>query len=642
MDFSYHIFADLDTTVMVDFINLNRDNVPGQLILAVSLIAYLGALFVLSLLASRRVQSEADFLVAGRKLGTFLCWGSLIATWFGASTMIGSSTAARAEGMRGTILEPWACSFTLIIAGIFYAPKLWRMKLLTSGDFYRRVYGPKAELILSGVQIPGDFGWIASQFLSLAAIQRAYFGINENWGILIAFAITLVYTMMGGMWSVTLTDTVQIVIAFAGLIVLAAACFAAFGTSDPNAGLTLSNVSSGITKVWRETPSDDLSLLPPLDATASFLFVYMGAWATGLFGNLPGQDLQQRMFAAKSEQTARSACVLAGVFYLIFGLIPVSLGLMSRLELPVNETVVDIKILIYLAGKNMGVYLAVIFVLTFVSILTATACSAILAPANLLGHNLLGRIPAFRQRKLATERFSVLVISLGAVAVAYSGESILDLLDMTLSIALVALFIPLTMGLYGRPRGELPAILAAIFGLSLFAARTVPEKWILPVPAALGIRGTLQHHFEEQKRSMTANEKTSTEFVRKKIREAREEARTDMKRTLSEFVDRRDASELMERYFDTGFDWPTYLGLRFHEQRLGKVAHSLLMLLVTISADFYGMLASIMGYVLGQYWLKRSGHEWKPGALEPPATESGQHFTISSQADNQGILPCQG
>lgn len=615
------VLANAESALMVDFINLNRDGVPGQIILAISLITYLAILFVISLLASRRVHTEADFLVAGRRLGLFLCWGSLIATWFGASTMIGSASAARAEGMRGTVLEPWACSFTLVIAGIFYAPKLWRMKLLTSGDFYRRVYGPKAELILSCVQIPGDFGWIAGQFLSLAAIQHAYFGIHENWGILIAFAITLIYTMIGGMWSVTVTDTVQIVIAFAGLMVLAAASFAAFGAIDSVSATTLDQIKSGASRVWNETPADDLTLRPPLDATASFLFVYLGAWATGLFGNLPGQDLQQRMFSAKSSQTARWACVLAGVFYLLFGLIPVALGLMSRLELPVDQTVVDVNILIYLAGKNMGVYLAVIFVVTFVSILTATACSAILAPANLLGHNILGRIPSLRAKKLATERFSVLVISLGAVLVAYSGESILDLLDLTLSIALVALFIPLTMGLYGRPRGELSAILAAVCGLTLFAARTIPEKFFLPVPASLGARATVQVHFNQLKQSMTPDDKNSTDRIRANISEAQQLARTDMQRTLSEIVGSDSAGELTNRYFESGFDWSTYMDLRFREWKFSPAFRSILSTLVAISADFYGLGASLAGYFVGQLVLKRRGGQWQPGLLDPPATE---------------------
>ncbi len=619
------LLAANEAAVMVDFIDLNRDNVSGQTILAVALSVYLLALFTLSLFASKKIENEEDFLVAGRRLGLFLCWGSLIATWFGAETLTGSSTAARAEGLRGTILDPWTSSLTLLIAGIFYAPRLWRMKLLTTGDFFRRVYGRQAELACCAVQIPSYFGWIAGQYISLAAVQQAYFGIDEKGGIFIAFAIALVYTMVGGMWSVTLTDTVQIVIAFAGLLVLAAASFSAFGnppldTAAPS--ITLANIGAGLSKFFDNVPADDLSLLPPPDATLAFLLAYAGTWATGLFGNLPGQDLQQRIFSAKDANTARAACIGAGLFYLLFGLIPVAIGLMSRLELPLEETVVKVKVLMYMAGKNMNVYLTVIFVVSFVSIVMSTACSAVLAPAAILGHNFLGRVKCLQKDKLLLERICVLLVSLGGLALAYSGESTFGLLDLSLSIALVSLFVPLTMGLYGKPRGELAAILATVLGLACFLGRNLPEELIAPLPDALGPYGTVQSNFDVLKKSMSAVDRRSHEIVRATITQAKEQARSEMRTELTKYVSPAEASRLTEVYFETGFAWITYIDLRYGPDKIGPLPHRIMMVLGTISADLYGLAASFLGYFLGQWILKRRGLEWKPGALLAPPTGS--------------------
>lgn len=454
--------------------NFSRNATIG---LAVALGLYMLGLFVLSLFATKNVENEEDFLVAGRRLSLFFCFGSLIATWFGAATMNGAAQQARDEGMRGTVLDPWACSFTLIIAGLFFAKPLWRMKLFTTGDFFRRVYGTKAEIVCGAIQIPSYFGWIAGQYRALSEVQFAYFGIPKNWGIFIGFFIALVYTMVGGMWSVTLIDTVQILVAFFGLIVLFDTTFSRFGNGS---------LFAGVDQFLSQSNPDDLSLLP-VAGTAAFLG-WIGTWATGLLGNLPGQDLQQRMFSAKDEKTAARACVLSGIVYLLFGLIPISLGLLSKLEHPQE---IQESVLMLIARDYLTPTMAIVFTVSFVSIVMSTACSAVLAPATILGHNFLGRLPALQKNKLRLERICVLLISLGGLALAYSGESVIGLLDLSLSIALSGLFVPLAMGLYGKPLGQLSSVLATISGTVLFFCRYLPEQIFFAAPE--GFEG---HYYE--------------------------------------------------------------------------------------------------------------------------------------------------
>lgn len=648
--------------VFVDRINLDRDGVPGQLILAIVLAVYLSGLFGLSLVATRRVKTEEDFLVAGRRLGLFLCWGSLIATWFGAASMTGAAQVARDEGLIGTCLDPWASAATLIIAGVFYAPQLWRMKLLTTGDFFRRVYGPRAEWTCSAIQIPSYFGWIASQYMALGAVQQVYFGIPERVGIFLGFLIAMAYTMVGGMWSVTLTDSVQILIAFLGLVVLLVISFAAFGGGAFWDG------------VWRFVDAysgphaDVLSLVPPSDATLVVVVGWISVWATGMLGNLPSQDLQQRMFAARSAATARNACVLAGVAYLVFGLVPVALGLLSRLEYPVETTVVRVKVLMYLAAKNFSVPLAVLFVVSFVSIVLSTATSAVLAPATILGHTFLGRIQAFRRSRLTLERVCVLIISVGGLALAYWGKSIFGLLDLALSLQLASLFVPLTMGLYGRPRGQLSAVLAAVLGFVFFAARYLPEEVIWTVPAAFSPRTAMLDEFEVRRGALLSLEQewelAATPDARSAARaaldrqaaallaEARANAEDGLRRELQTLALPPDRIEsLLRERFDAGFSWVEYQQLCLSRERVGAGLHRLLfgfttvprMLLpggsssapdralglMTISADLYGLAASFFGYFLGQWILKRRGCQWQPGALDPPV-ETGAELPVET------------
>ena len=435
---------------------------PGAVwILGWALVGYVLLLLLISVYATGKVEDETDYLVAGRRLPLFLAWGTLIATWFGAATMFAAAGAAREAGMLGVVLDPFACSATLILAGIFYARPLWKMELFTMADFYRVKYGAAAEIIGACIQVPSYFSWIALQYTALAKILELYFGIPLMTGILIVAAVTLVYTMIGGMWSVTLTDTVQIVIGLAGLVVLLLATLSQPQLGDGN---PLRGAWTLATRVAQTHP-DHLRLVPG-DMSLAVMLGWLGTWATGLFGNIPGQDLQQRVFASKSPDTAMRACVLAGVLYFFFGMMPVMLGLASLVTHP-GEAIDPVG---FLAGEYLSTGMLVVFVVAIVSMVVSTATSAVLAPATILGHNLLARLAPFANRPLFRDRLCVVLVSLGGVAMAMWGKSLMALLDVALSIQLVALFVPVTMGIYGRPRGALPAVLSMLLGFFAWMA----------------------------------------------------------------------------------------------------------------------------------------------------------------------------
>jgi SSS family solute:Na+ symporter len=459
---------------------------PGslRLLLAVALSGYVVFLLVISLVASRRVENEADYLVAGRRLPLSLAWGTLIATWFGAATMFAAAGAAREQGLLGVILDPFACAGTLVLAGLFFARRLWQMNLFTMADFYRQRYGPAAELTGGLIQVPSYFAWIALQYSALAGILELYFGIPLTAGIFLVAGITLVYTMIGGMWSVTLTDSLQILIAIAGLCVLTAATLGdpALGDGNPLRGLTVL-----YDKLVTDHP-DHLRLWPSWSAagsSAAYLSAVLGvlaAWATGLFGNIPGQDLQQRVFAAKDARTASRACLLAGLLYLVFGSLPLLLGFASLVTHP-NGTIDPVA---FLANEYLSPGMLIIFVIAVVSMIVSTATSAVLAPATILGHNLLPRLNLFREgQDLLRDRLSVVLVSGGGIALALLGESLMGLLDIALSIQLSALFLPVVFGLYGRPKNQACCVLAMLGGFTAWALAYANEVLLPGNPSFL-------------------------------------------------------------------------------------------------------------------------------------------------------------
>lgn len=425
-----------------------------KLWLGMSLGAYVVAMVALGIVASRRIEGDEDYLVAGRRLPLWLAWGTLLATWFGAATVLGASEAARDEGVRGTVLDPFASGVALIVAGLFFARPVWEMKLLTVGDLFARRYGRRTELVSSIVQALGYLPWIAAQYLALGTVLHHFFGLDMSTAIFGVALFVMLLTMIGGMWSVTLTDTAQIILVLISLVVLGATFFAALGNGS---------IADGVTVTWQQTPPEMRTLLPEAGTLA--LLAWTATWLNGIFGNIPGQDLMQRVFSARSSRVAQQACVLAGGVYILFGLLPVALGLASLHlwpdALPAGS---EGHVLLALAEQFLSPAMICLFVVAVVSIVVSTCTSALLSPSALLAHNLLERIGWFADRKLMTDRLAVVLVTLASLPIAFSTDRILLLLEEAVAVGLVALIVPFFAGIYGSPRGEWPGLLSILCG----------------------------------------------------------------------------------------------------------------------------------------------------------------------------------
>lgn len=446
-------------------------------LLGASLAVYLVAMFWMSIAVRGRVHDDADFLVAGRRLPLSLAWATLLATWFGAGTILTAADEVRHGGLQRAALDPFGAGLCLLLAGLFFAGPLWRMGLLTVSDFFRRRFGPSAELLSALVLVPSYFGWIAAQLVALAGLLELIFGLDPAAGILISAAVAMGYTLLGGMWSVTLTDAAQIVLVLAGLAVLTAMVLAGMGGGS---------VLAGLDHLAGATPREFLSPVPA--ETAAQVVGWLGILAVGALGNLPGQDLLQRVFASRSAAVARGACLVAGALYLGFGLLPLVLGLSARLLVPD----VDRSILPALAGMFLAPVPAVIFVLAVVSAVISTLDSAILSPAGVLAQNVLPRWS--RAPALALNRWSVVAVTAASVAMAFAGEDAYSLLEDAYELPMVAMFVPLALGLYRPPGREAPALAALIAGAGLWLLHyalgweTFLAPWLpWPVPGSLAI-----------------------------------------------------------------------------------------------------------------------------------------------------------
>lgn len=429
------------------------DSLPLSTILAVTVVAYAALMLAIGWWARGKVETSEDFLVAGRRLPLILAAPTLLATWFGAGTLLTATDEVRAGGLRMAALEPFGAGLCLILAGLLLAPKLWRMRLLTLGDFYRRRFGVRAERWSAALMVPSYFGWIAAQYVALAGMLEISFGLPVSIGLVLVAALGVAYTLLGGMWSVTATDAVQILLVILGLFALAWAVLTELGGPVP-----------GLRQIWAALPADKRIVIPHEDATA--LLGWLGVLAIGALGNLPGQELAQRMFAARSERTAVWACHLAGLAYLSVGLIPLGIGLAAELLAPGAP---EQSTLTTLAQLFLSPGMAVIFTLVLMSAVLSTIDSAILSPASVLAQNLVW--PVWRERleprgwtQLRVNRACVAIVGGGALITAYLGEDAYALLEDAYALGMVSLLVPLLLGLHSERGGEQAALLAMALG----------------------------------------------------------------------------------------------------------------------------------------------------------------------------------
>ncbi|QDU97267.1 sodium:solute symporter family protein [Lignipirellula cremea] len=413
---------------------------------------YLVGMYALGYYAQQKIETHEDFLVAGRKLPLSLAWMTLLATWFGAGTLLTATDTVREEGLAGAALDPLGCGVCLLLAGVLVAGPIWRMKLLTVADLFRRRFGPWSELLSSIVLVPSYFGWVAAQFVALAGMLQLFFGLDPFYGLTCVAIVGVGYTLMGGMWSVTLTDAVQISLVLVGVVVLGGVVLVELGGGDAAAGWM---------RLVQETPAEKQTLIP--HATAIQFWQWLGVFAVGALGNLPGQDLMQRIFAARSARVAQGACYLAGGLYLLFGAVPVMLGLAAPLLFPELQE----AILPTLAHAFLSPVVTVIFVVALMSAVLSTIDSAILSPASVLAQNVFPRFTSLSPLKL--NRFAVLLVTAGSLAAAYSGESAYELLEAAYEVIMVSLLVPLLLGLYTRPRSEWPAVASILSGFLVWA-----------------------------------------------------------------------------------------------------------------------------------------------------------------------------
>ena len=444
-------------------------------------ILYLLVSIGIGLFAATRVHSAKDFAVAGRHLPLPVVTATVFATWFGAEAVFGVSATFAKEGLSGVVADPFGSSMCLIIAGFFFAHKLYKLNILTLGDYFRLRYNRTVEVLTTLCIVASYLGWVSAQIKALGLVFNVVTndGISQTAGMILGAAIVLTYTTFGGMLSVAILDFVQMGVIMGGMLFIA---------------WIVSGLTGGVAPVIEHASlAGKLDFFPEADPWKWLTF--LGAWVTMMLGSIPQQDVFQRITSARTARIAIWGSVLGGSIYFCFTFVPMFIAYSATLINPEQfgrllETDSQL-VLPTLVLQHTPVFAQAIFFGAVLSAIMSCSSATLLAPSVAFSENIVrGFYPHMGDHQfLKVMRASIVGFALIVLGFAlYSNASIFKMVENAYKVTLAGAFVPLFFGAFWK-KATTQGALAAIFGglVSWVLIETLVGEASLVPPQLIGL-----------------------------------------------------------------------------------------------------------------------------------------------------------
>ncbi len=429
-----------------------------QVTVVVIVVAYMAVMLGIGYYASLRIKDSSDFMVAGRRMGPILMAGTLAATEIGGGSSLGVVENASMLGRA-----PWGLSaswyvMTMGVAFViltFLAPKIRNTGVRTVPEYFRRRYGPTAGVFTSITMFLPLIGLTAGQFMASATIVSVMLGLSWKTALISVAAVVTIYAVLGGMWSVAITDFVQV-----GLIVLGMAVAIPFSL----------NFAGGWDQVVANVPPEAFDLFSGIGGPKAIIALVVMYVATFTVG----QEAVARYYSARDGKAAMQGSIIAAVINAVYAFIPTILGIVM-LAL-VNMDMVDRETLLHEGARYSLPVLAtltmpaIIVGLLFAGVISATMSSA---DSDMLGAGSIFANDIYKQfiKKNATDKevmrvtqLVMVLVGVFSLIVALSATSIISLLMFSFTLRAAGAFFPYILGHYWPRSSNAGSIAALIVG----------------------------------------------------------------------------------------------------------------------------------------------------------------------------------
>jgi len=406
----------------------------------VIVVIYLLAMLFIGWYSSTRITSNTDFMVAGRRLGPLLMAGTLAATEIGG----GSSLGVVQQGMENHgISSAWyiiTMGFAFVIL-TFLAPKFRAATVKTVPEYFRRRYGKSAGLITAIIMVLPLIGLTAGQFIASSVILSTMLGISYQTAVIIVAVVVTIYSVMGGLWSVTMTDFIQVFLIVIGMII--AVPFAI-------------NMAGDWSNVVANVPAETFDMFKGYSpmAVVSLTVMYVATFTVG-------QEAVSRYYAARDGKAAVQGSILAAIVNFIYAFIPAVLGIITLALINMGrfsaDQFADVGARYALPVLAIEAMPAVICGLLFAGIISATMSSAdsdLLGAGSIFANDIYRAVlkpNASSEEVMKVTRWVMIIVGVASMFIAlFNTSSIVNLLMFCFTLRAAGAFFPYVLGHYWK------------------------------------------------------------------------------------------------------------------------------------------------------------------------------------------------
>lgn len=426
----------------------------SNIIVTIVVIVYLLFMLFIGWYSSKKITSNTDFMVAGRRLGPLLMAGTLAATEIGG----GSSLGVVQNGMQDYGLSAAWYIITMGIAFVvlsFIAPKFRAATVKTVPEYFRRRYGKGSGVITAIIMLLPLVGLTAGQFIASSVILSTMLGIDYQVAVIIVAVVVTVYSIMGGLWSVTLTDFVQVFLIVIGMII--AVPFAL-------------NHAGGWSAVVANIPEGTLSMFKGYDlfSIISLVIMYVATFSVG-------QEAVSRFYAARDAKAAKGGAWLAAFVNFLYAFIPTVLGIivlalinMGKFNAADFEAVGARYALPILAIEVMP---ALICGLLFAGIISATMSSSdsdLLGAGSIFANDIYKAVlkpDATDEQVMKVTKIVMCLVGVASMFIAlFNTQSIVTILMFCFTLRAAGSFFPYVLGHYWKKASTAGTIASLVAG----------------------------------------------------------------------------------------------------------------------------------------------------------------------------------
>jgi len=282
---------------------------------SVIILIYILVILTLGVLSTRRAKMTGQvFFLAGRSLPWGMVGAALFASNISTIHLVGLTASGYNEGMVWGNFE-WMASFTLILLSLVFAPFYFRSRISTLPEFLEKRYSPASRSLLAFMAILAAlFIHIGMSLYAGAAVFQQFFGVGVITSILIVSVVVSIYTVLGGLKAVVVTETVNTAFLLIGACTITVFAILAL----PAHGIhTVAEFRAAV-------KPDQLSMLQSHSSVGlNWYAVFLGYPILGVWYWCTDQTIVQRVLGAKTERDAQLGPLLAGflkilpVFFLV-------------------------------------------------------------------------------------------------------------------------------------------------------------------------------------------------------------------------------------------------------------------------------------------------------------------------------------